>query len=269
MTLEEKIKYIPNKIRDFRYRVQTKELVSKLKELLDKINDKIPIFIISYNNAIYVENIVKQLNGKNIKPIIIDNNSTDINSIKILQKIVKEGRGYIIFSKRNFGHSVGFLNPIFEVMPEVFAYSDPDLQLNKKLPDNFLDILANLTKEFNVFKAGFALELLDEEMTNADILKYYGVPKIIKRRLDIKTWEKRYWRFPICHNHLELYSAPLDTTFAVYRKSNFVDNFFEAIRVAGDFSAIHLPWYPKRDLMNLEDKKKYIKSNKSSTWIRV
>ena len=52
---------------------------------------KIPVVIISYNNHKYINNTIKQL--ENINPnilnniIIMDNNSSDINTINFLMQI--------------------------------------------------------------------------------------------------------------------------------------------------------------------------------------
>ena len=268
MNLEFKLKYYPNKIRDFLYKFSTKKLVLDIKEVLKKIGNEIPVFLISYNNAIYVENLTIQLNKKGIKPIIIDNKSSDKLSIKILKNLKKEENAHVIFSNKNFGHIVGFLNSIYKILPDIFAYSDPDLELNKNLPNDFLNTLKNMTIKYKVYKAGFALELLEEEMTDANIKKYYGNPMINLKTYSIKEWENKYWRFRL-DDELEVYKAPLDTTFALYNKKYFGDDFFDGVRVAGDFSVIHLPWYPKRDLMSKKQKKIYLKSNKSSTWVKV
>ena len=268
MGFEDKIKYKLNLVREYLFQKDTKKLKEDIKRVLKEYQDTIPVFIVSYNNAIYVKNMVEQLNSYDIKPIVIDNNSQDIDSIKILKELDKQKKASIVYSDKNFGYLVGFLNPIYEVLPRYFAYSDPDLELNKNLPKNFLEILRSVTDEFKVYKAGFALKLLDEEMIDITMTKYQGVPKIKEIKLTVKEWESKYWRMRLSHPTLELYQANIDTTFALYDKENLLDNFYDGIRVAGDFSCIHLPWYPKRDLLTSEQKKSYLKANSSSTWVK-
>jgi len=169
--------------------------------------------------------------------------------------------------KKNLGYLVGFINSVYEILPKYFVYTDPDLQLNQNLPKDFLEVLKSLLEEFRVYKVGFALELLDEEMINSKIKKYNGYPKIKEKSMSVKEWEERFWRFKIEHNKLELYRAPIDTTFALYNKDNLSDDFFDAIRVAGDFSCVHLPWYPKRDILTDREKQIYKKDNNSSSWV--
>ncbi len=268
MLTEDNIRYQINKIRDKIFQIKTKKLAKELEKILES-TEGIPVILVSYNNAKYVLNSLKQLKNYNITPIIIDNNSTDESSLSILKAIQKSGNANVIFSEFNFGYLVGFLNPIYEVLPKYFAYSDPDLEFNPHLPKDFLEILKELTKRYKVYKAGFALKLLkDENIIKTSMQKLYGVPKIYKKELNLIEWEEQYWRFKLSHPSLEVYAGKLDTTFAVYNKDNLIDDFYEAVRVAGDFSAIHLPWYPQLDILNKNDKQVYLKGNKSSTWIK-
>ena len=73
------------------------------------------------------------------------------------------------------------------------------------------------------------------------------------------------------HSSLEVYSAAIDTTFAVYNKSN--DNLcgnkkkFNSIRVAGNFTSIHLPWMINDPMPDGELNEYLINDkNKLSTW---
>jgi iron-sulfur cluster assembly protein len=100
--------------------------------------------------------MVDQLNSKNITPIIFDNKSDSPVARNFLKKI-HLNRAYVIHVGKNLRHKVGFLPGIYEFMPEVFAYTDPDLLFDSELPDNFLEILKSLTVEYGVFKAGSAL----------------------------------------------------------------------------------------------------------------
>ncbi len=265
--LEEKVRLYINRIRNRNFERKSVTLVPKLERALEQCQERIPVFIVSYNNAKYVLNTVRQLVSYGIKPIIIDNASTDENSLKILHAIEASQEAQVLFSDVNFGHLVGFLNPIYKVMPELFAYTDPDLQFHPNLPENFLEVLAELTQRYRVYKAGFALALLEEEMIDMTIEKFRGVPQIYPFEMSVREWESQYWRMRLEHPSLEVYQARHDTTFAVYRKSNLID-FYDGVRVAGDFSAIHLPWYPALDIMSDEERREYLKGNRSSSWLK-
>jgi hypothetical protein len=175
----------------------------------------------------------------------------------------------VIHSKINLGHLIGFIDSIYTILPEVFAYTDPDLQLNKNLPHDFLWQLSAITKKYSVYKAGFALTLLDsEQMINNHHIKIKFRPFTFIKEFNVVEWEKRFWRFKLNNLDYDLFQADIDTTFAVYRKSNFSGNFFDAIRVGGNFEAIHLPWYPNLDLINSSQKEIYTHKNLSSFWLK-
>jgi 2-hydroxy-3-keto-5-methylthiopentenyl-1-phosphate phosphatase len=244
--LKEKYKSIQNKIEIYKAR----QVAEKVKQFMSEINnDQIPCIVISYNNGVYVQNTVEQLNKFNIFTIVIDNNSTAKNSIEILNQIDNSGKAKVIFGKYNLGHKVGFIENVYNELPNYFAYTDPDLEFNKNLPKNFLKKLSYLTNELQTYKVGFALSLLENESMCINNLEYE---------------KKRFWRKQILHKELELFAVEIDTTFAVYNKLNYLGNFYDAVRVAGNYSAIHLPWYEKRDLFNRTDLENYLKGNISS-----
>jgi hypothetical protein len=176
----------------------------------------------------------------------------------------------VIYCQYNFGHTVGFWHPHYEILPEIFAYSDPDLQFSPTLPPDFLNILSSLAATYKVFKVGMALRIdPDRQLTPQTKRRFKTDPFPYRENMTVTEWESQHWRFPLlADGRLALYVAPIDTTFAVYRKSNYLGNFFDAIRVSGDFDAIHLPWFPELDLMNRRQKETYLTENRATTWVR-
>jgi hypothetical protein len=142
---------------------RTQELAQQLTKVLPQYEGEIPVLVVCYNNGVYVRNTVWQLEQYGIKPIILDNNSTDTITKLILEELTLLEKANVLYSTYNLGHLVGFFEPIYAQLPPVFAYTDPDLQFNTALPENFLEVLQSLTEEFQVFKAGFALDLLEGE----------------------------------------------------------------------------------------------------------
>jgi hypothetical protein len=153
-------------------------------------------------------------------------------------------------------------------LTKIFVYTDPDLELSPTLPKTFLDNLLEIQNIYKTYKVGCALTLLYDEDTilnkTSCITKK---PFRFNKSYSIFEWEQQFWTRKLENNNYTLYSAALDTTFAIYNKENYRGNFFDGIRVAGNFSAIHLPWYPKFDLMNISQKKVYLHNNKSTTWV--
>lgn len=260
------LKDLRHKLRLAKTQKLSAQLVGQLKEILPQCTD-IPVIIVSYNNGIYVKNTCDQLEKYNIKPIIIDNNSNDKNTLDTIKVLADSDKAFVAYSSYNFGHEVGFIEPVYKLLPDVFAYTDPDLQYNNNLPKDFLNTLSYLTIKYSVFKAGFALALdIGAEMKDTTFHSCHYKPIFFEKTLTIKEFESKYWRNLLQHDELELYASPIDTTFAVYRKRNYTGDFHSAIRVAGDFSATHLPWYVELDLMNDNDRAIYNKNNTSSNW---
>lgn len=230
----------------------------------------IPLLVVSYNNGIYVANTVSQMARLGITPIIIDNASTDYQTRHILSEIQRQGAAQVVYSRKNYGHLVGFMEPMYQVLPDVFAYTDPDLQLHPEIPKNFMEILANLTIEYDAYKVGCALQL-EYKGVPAHADNRYSVsvrrPFLFRESYDVQRWEKGFWKKKLSHPELEIYAAPLDTTLAVYNKSMYRGDFiFNSLRVAGCFSAVHLPWFPEIDIMTDAQRVAYLQGNVSSTW---
>lgn len=243
-------------------------LATRLRQVLGDAGESIPVLLVSYNNGRYVAHSVEQLERFGIKPIIVDNASRDPETRRVLDAIEASGAAHVLRSSRNFGHMVGFLEPIYDVLPDVFAYSDPDLRFSPDLPEDFLETLAALTTRYAVFKAGCALSIpADAELYDVTVACRKVRPIPIDRRFSIREWEAHFWRMRLAHESLEIYAARLDTTFAVYRKSNFRDDFYDAVRVAGAYGVIHLPWFPQLDLLSKEERANYLKGNRSTSWV--
>jgi hypothetical protein len=246
-------------------------LALQFSAILEDLEDKIPVIIICYNNGVYAGNLARQFNKFNIKSIVIDNKSSDSDTIGILKKLVDDDVAYVAYSNKNFGHFVGLLDPIYQQLPNYFAYTDPDLDLNKNLPKTFMQDLIQLTQEYRVYKAGFSLDLLDSEDV-IDVSQNVSQTKPFNYQKDfgVREYEDRFWRLPIKHSNLEVYYAPIDSTFAIYNKANYRGDFYDALRVAGNYSAVHLPWFPNLDIMNEKQKQTYLNSDrkKDTTWVR-
>lgn len=209
----------------------------------------IPIYLICYNNYKYVKNMILKLQRYTDNINIIDNKSSDEDTIKYL----RECEYKVHYMDVNYGHTVFLKNKSFyNSLPKFFAVSDPDLELNDKMPYNFLEVLRDATVKYNVFKAGLALDISDFDKMHQDI--YDGGKNIKQRHLP-------YWKKRLQDDKYEIYSAPIDTTFAVYNKSNIRRGFYTAVRYAGDFTAKHIPWYVDNWIYSKEELLKSVYNN--------
>jgi FkbM family methyltransferase len=201
---------------------------------------EVPILIISYNNYKYVENTVNQIltiNSDYFKNIlIIDNCSTDIDTINYLKTVNCK----VHFNTKNEGPWVNSNHNkhIYEQMPDKFILTDPDLQFNTNLPKNYIEILVYLMEKHNLSKIGFAIDISDFDKMYQD--KYFA-------NKNIYEWESEFWETKIDDDEYELYKAPIDTTFALIN-NRFSYGF---ARIAGNFTAKHLPWYIDNTVFNV------------------
>lgn len=210
----------------------------------------VPIIIISYNNYLYVDNTIKQI--KKLNPwspiIIIDNNSNDVDTTDYLAHLKDI---LVIRNEYNRGPWVDKINNtmIYDLMPDKFVLTDPDLEYNPKLPNNFVDILSQLSDELKCEKIGFAISLSDrDEMYQQKSYMNNG---------SIYDWESQFWNNRIEHKTYELYQAPIDTTFCLINKKYFPMQNTNCVRVAGNFTCRHLPFYLENKVLTMYDKYKY------------
>ncbi len=251
------------------YKAPVRKLAAQIRSAVDSLEGALPIMVVSYNNGIYVDHCVRQLNARSIKPIIIDNASGDTETLAILSGIATTEQAFVVRSAVNMGARTGFQGPIYDVFPDIFGYTDPDLLFNRQLPADFIQQLIGVCDHFKCFKAGFALPYQTGYELTGRRMKSSSLGKIVpyEKFMTVPQWESRFWNKPLKHDWLEVYAAPIDTTFAIYHKKYYQGDFFDAVRVAGHFSALHMPWFPELDLMSSGQRSAYLKGNKSSTWI--
>ena len=203
-----------------------------------KITNKhdIPIIIIAYNNFTFVQNFINQISHLPNPIIIVDNNSTYQPLLQYYENLKKSNKKVEIkHLTMNYGHSVYYTRK--ELFPQVYILSDPDLELNKKMPVNVSEILYDLSEKYKKFKVGLCLDISDSHLflsTN----NYNGAPN-----MSIEKWEKRFWETKLDDPNYELYDAAIDTTFTLVNWKYFKKNQYEAIRIGNQFTAKHLPWY--------------------------
>lgn len=206
--------------------------------------DGIPIIVICFNNYIYVENTLKQI--KKINPnyysniIIMDNCSTCPNTINFLNNIDV----YVIKRDKNNGPWITNTNnaDIYNSLPSKFILTDPDLEFNPNLPNNFIDIMVDLSDKYESQKIGFALDISDFD-------KMFQNKNYTKNK-SIYDWEIVNWSNKINDDSYELYNTGIDTTFCLINKNGKLFN-NSHIRIAGNFTAKHIPWYIDNKYLNI------------------
>lgn len=214
----------------------------------------IPIIIINYNRLTDLRLMVDffvSINHQNI--VIVDNASTYQPLLKYYDEI--KGRVKVLIMDKNYGHLVLWQNEELykKFMSGYYIVSDSDIIPNKDLPRNYLLKMLGLLDHYEkITKVGFALDI-------------DNIPDCFKSKDKVIKWEQKYWDNPIDR---DVYVADTDTTFALYRPNYKYSkpNFLKAIRIAGNFTAIHRGWYIDSRNLSEEDIYYYKTSNASNTW---
>lgn len=161
-----------------------------------------------------------------LKEIIIFDNQS---SYRPLLDWYKTAPCRVVNLTQNFGHKAPWTTIAnSQILTDYYAVSDPDLDL-AGVPRDVLLHLAALLSDFPEHgKIGLSLEI--EDVTPD--FPYYPV---------MSRWEPSYWKAPLVDNVIRL--APVDTTFAMYRKSLLNQYKICGARTERPYTARHLPWY--------------------------
>jgi len=202
-----------------------------LRNKLTRFNDKnVPIIIINFNQLFYLKQLVDFLLHRKFKRIIIIDNCSTYPPLLAYYKEIKD-KTTIHKMNHNYGHKAFWVNLrlFYKYAKGYYVVTDADILLNEKTPLNFIEVFKKLLDDNkHVTKVGTALRIDD-------------IPDSYPRKQEAIEWEKKLcWAKEI---NKDLYDAPIDTTFALYRPGYISGDFFRAIRVAGDFMARHGGWY--------------------------
>jgi hypothetical protein len=218
------------------------------------IKKNMPAVIIGYNQVTYIRNMVNQLKNHTSDIIVIDNNS----SFQPLLDYYRDEFEYTLLKMNdNHGYLVYKNDWVQKLVGDMYILTDPDLLFNYKLPNRFIDDFIGISNYFKAGRVGFALSI-DSDEIRTDAL-FYGH--------SIKEWESQFWTQKLYYPpspQMELNSAPIDTTFCLINKK-YGDH--SPIRVAGNYTCLHLPWYKNfRALLEEGEYESYTQNNKSTNW---
>jgi hypothetical protein len=208
--------------------------------------------IIGFNQPTYIKKMVNQLEKYTSDIIIIDNNS---DFKPLLEYYENEYKYTLLKMQSNLGHKVYEKSFMDKIVGDIFIITDPDLEFNKKLPDNFIENIINISNYFQAEKVGFALEYKGNNIRKD--IKAFGK--------SIEEWEKQYWTASFFYPNHEIWSAAIDTTFCLVNKQNKGGHY----RIAGNYLCKHLPWYVGFEKEIPPDEyNHYLKNNVSTNYWR-
>jgi hypothetical protein len=206
----------------------------------------IPIFIVNFNRFQPLKNLVESLLKRNYNNIaILDNHSEYPPLLDWYSKCPVA----VVRLERNV-HS-GVLNLLQEFKPitttGLYVYSDGDVLPVDEAPDDFIDHMVEIVKEYNIPKLGLSLKIDD-------------LPDHYKYKNEVIAHETQFSQGPyIDTKHCRIYKAAVDTTFAVCATPDCGLN-MNAYRTGWPYAARHIPWY--YDSNNLPEDEKLLKARK-------
>ena len=188
---------------------------------------KVPIIINNYNRYTFLLQLITWLEKNNYTNIVIlDNNSTYPKLLEYY-KITKHK---VIFLKKNVGYKALWQTPVFdEYKKSFYVYTDPDVAPNENCPGDVVFRLYQVLEKYqSIEKCGPALEI-------------NTIPDFYDTKKQVINWESKHWENKV---ELDVYDAPIDTTFALYRPFAMGEaEICKAYRLGGNCAFLHLPWY--------------------------
>lgn len=195
----------------------------------------IPIVINNFNRLTTTRRLVNDLKGLGYKEIhILDNNSTYPPLLEwydeepcIVHRLSENLQGLSIYNSSYIED--------FKHYPWI-VYTDSDIELNPDTPPLFIEHLISLAEKYSINKVGLAIRI--DDLPETPFATEY------------KNWEQKYWTISPEPN---VYEAHIDTTFCIIKPTLPFD--YIALRVAGNLTCKHVPWYC--DFDNLDEEEKY------------
>jgi len=191
----------------------------------------IPIIINNFNRLSTTKKLADDLSKLGYTNIhILDNNSTYppllewYNECPYIVERLKSNLGQLSI------YNSGYINKFSGWV----AYSDSDIELNPYTPKGVIETMVKIAEKYELLKVGLALRIDDLPATR------YG--------LYVKREEQKFWNQEVA---CEIYKAHVDTTFSVIQVGQPFT--YEAYRIAGNFTARHIPWYLDYENLSEED----------------
>lgn len=212
----------------------------------------IPIIINSYNRLSALKQMIAFLEQKGYKNIIILDNQSTYQPLLDFYKVTTHK---VIFLEKNFGHLALWESGLDRNFSDAFfVYTDPDVIPGEDCPSDFMKIFLRLRFKYPEYKkVGFGLKTDD-------------LPDAYLYKEKVLEWEKQFWEKQI---EKDVYSAQIDTTFALYApgfKFSTGKEFYKALRTGGKYLARHLTWYTVMDLQTEEELFYKKTASKSASW---
>lgn len=212
---------------------------------------EIPIIINNFNRLTFPLELIEFLENCGFTNIVIlDNNS----SYPPLLKFYETCKYKVIRQKQNLGHLAFWKSGLYNKYKwNYFVYTDSDVVPVPECPKDFIEYFRRiLSSNYRLDKIGFGIKIDD-------------LPDSFSLKNKIVDYEKHYWERAVMPN---LYEAPIDTTFALYKPLSKLERgesyTLAAWRTGSPYLIRHLPWYINSGNLS-EEERYYIQTCNSSS----
>jgi hypothetical protein len=230
---------------------QSRVIFSFINGFLGRLsNADIPVIINNRNRLTSLLKLLDWLEKSGFSQIIIlDNASTYLP----LLQYYKTTQHKVIFLNENAGPLALWKNKELKskYCKKLYIYTDSDIIPHVDCPKDIIQRCVRLFMRYpRIDKIGFALKIDD-------------IPEHYHLKEDVVGHESQYWQHQI---RPDVYFAPIDTTFAVYRPGAYGGHWLKSLRLAGLYTAQHWPWY--QNSSKLDEEELFYKSEASvvSSW---
>lgn len=189
---------------------------------------KIPVVINNFNRLTTLKRLIDSLTTRGIDNIVILDN---MSSYKPLLEWYDNCGHKVIHLGANLGFKAIWKSPLTKSLRNGwYIYTDSDVELPESCPADIVDRMLHVmtVEKPYALKTGPSL-IIDD------------LPDCFANKEDVIAHERKFWTT----RDGDLYRAPIDTTFALYRPKSGLNRSraAEAYRLAPPYSLRHLPWY--------------------------
>jgi hypothetical protein len=198
----------------------------------------IPILILNFNQLFYLRQLINFLIQRGFEKIVVIDNQSDYPPLLEYYKEM-EGKITVEFMDKNYGHLVFFKSTDLQQKygQGYYVVTDADIVPYAHCPADLMPRLIGLLDKYagKITKAGPALDISN-------------IPDYYKLKENVIKWEEQFWKDEV---EPDVYSAAIDTTFALYLPKYPTDfkkiGYATAYRLAGKYTALHGGWYVNVD----------------------
>lgn len=210
----------------------------------------VPVFINVRDRLNCLQSLLSWLENAGHKNIILLDNAS---SYPPLLAFLASCSHRVIRLGENLGHTALWQIPEVKgiINGNWYVYTDPDVIPDENCPNDLVGYLYNVLLNHPLYvKAGTGLRIDD-------------LPDHYHLKEKVIDWEKNFYKDEI---GVDLFSADIDTTFALYRPG-IQYCYGPAVRTGGGYQARHMPWYTNSSELDAEEA--YYRNNALSavtTW---